>query len=296
MKIAIIDLGKLGAALVLVFTWVAFPHQATSRPKSELEAAFGGNSAGEGKKGEAVVGGATLDDLDPVTRGAFLPRERIREHEVARGLFESGLEPLYPKDARCPAIDHIFGEPWRGPMRGVRHHGADIPAPDETPILAIADGVVIAKYPGAEGFRGIEIVLQHAPEDTGLPVWGYTAYSHLKTMPTLEIGQRVRMGEPLGPTGRTGVPGRRREEHLHLGTFFSKSEKYVALEHRFIPVEGHYMDPVALMRRQMPLDSHSMKALPEAEKRVQIPYKLTTGEIVPPDTKIIWPYACTPKR
>lgn len=30
-----------------------------------------------------------------------------------------------------------------------------------------------------------------------------------------------------------------------------------------------------------------MKALPEAEKRVRIPYKLTTGEIVPPNTRII---------
>lgn len=181
-------------------------------------------------------------------------------------------------------------------MWGVRHHGADIPAPDETQIIAIADGVVIAKYPGVVGFRGIEILLQHAPEDTGLLVWIYTAYSHFKRMPTIKIGQRVRMGEPLGPTGRTGVPGWKREEHLHLGVYFSKSEKYVGLQHRFIPVEGHYADAVALMRRQMPLDSHSMRALPEKEKRVRIPYKLTTGEIIPPDTKIIWPYACAPKR
>lgn len=72
--------------------------------------------------------------------------------------------------------------------------------------------------------------------------------------------------------------------------------KYVGLKHRFIPVEGHYADLVALMRRRMPLDSHSMSALPERAKRVQIPCKLTTDEILPPDAKIIWPYACTPKR
>lgn len=243
-----------------------------------------------------VVGGAAPDDLDEVTRGAFLPKGRSREHEMARGLFETGLQPVYPKNARCPEIDHVYGEAWRGPVRGVWHEGVDIPVPDETPILAIADGVVIAKYTGAVGFRGIEIVLQHAPADTGLPLWIYTAYSHFKSMPTLEIGQRVSMGTPLGPTGRTGIPNPMREEHLHLGVYFSKSEKYVAFQHRFIPVEGHYADLVALMRRQMPLDSRSMKALPEAEKRVLIPYKLTTGEIVPPDTRIIWPYACTPRR
>ena len=127
-------------------------------------------------------------------------------------------------------------------------------------------------------------------------MWIYTAYSHFKRMPTLEIGQRVPMGEPLGPTGRTGVPGRQREEHLHLGVYFSTSQKYVPLQHRFIPVDGHYADLVALMRRQMPLDSRSMRALPEAEKHVRIPYKLTTVETIPPDTKIIWPYACTPRR
>jgi len=244
----------------------------------------------------ALPGSAPLDALDPVTRGAFLPRQRSREHEVARGLFETGLEPVYPAAARCPAIDHPFGEPWRGPMQGVRHHGADIPARDGTPILAIADGVVIARYTGAEGFRGIEIVLRHAPEDTGLAAWIYTAYSHLKKMPALEVRQRVRMGEPLGPTGRTGVPSRGRAEHLHLGVYFSERQEYVPLQHRFVPVEGHYADPVALMRRRMPLDSQSMMALPDAERRVRIPYRLTTGETVPPDARIIWPYACAPTR
>jgi hypothetical protein len=38
-----------------------------------------------------------------------------------------------------------------------------------------------------------------------------------------------------------------------------------------------------------------MRALPDSERRVRIAYKLTTGEIVPPNAKIIWPFACRPK-
>ena len=51
---------------------------------------------------------------------------------------------------------------------------------------------------------GTQVVLQHAPADTGLPFWLYTLYSHFNQMPAWEIGQRVRMGEVLGPNGRSG--------------------------------------------------------------------------------------------
>jgi murein DD-endopeptidase MepM/ murein hydrolase activator NlpD len=199
-----------------------------------------------------------------------------------------------------PEIDHIFGEPWRGPVHlrrasATRHHGADIPAPDGTPILAIAGGVVIARFAGNEGFRGYEIVVRHAPADTGLPVWLYTAYTHFKEMPELRVGRRVRMCQKLGPTGKTGVPSRRRQEHLHLDVYSAKTDEFVAFTRRVVPVEGRYVDVVTLMRRRMPLDTRSMLELPAAERRVPIPHKLTTGAIVPPDTRIIWPYACRPR-
>ncbi|MFC1491455.1 peptidoglycan DD-metalloendopeptidase family protein [Nitrospinota bacterium] len=234
-------------------------------------------------------------DLDPVTRGAFLVGKGDLRAQEKRGVLETGLESDFPKNVDCPTIDHVFGEDWRGPEAGFKHYGADIPVLPGTPMLAIADGTVVAKYTGEVGYRGFEIIVRHAPEDTGLPLWIYTQYSHFAHMPSLKIGQRVRMGEKLGPTGRSGIPGTNREDHLHLGVYFSKSEKYVAFQHQLIPVAGHYMDPLALMRGKMPVDSHSMAALPKPEKQVRIPYKLTTGAIVPPGTKIIWPYACNPK-
>ena len=42
----------------------------------------------------------------------------------------------------------------------------------------------------------------------------------------------------------------------------------------------------------MPIDTHSMRALPDDAKRVIIAYKKENGEIVPPDAKIIWPFVC----
>lgn len=271
-----------------------------SRPGRSTEGAGPGGQRGGSRGMAAGAGGlsgrATMDDLDTVTRNAFL-LQRVRADEIARGLIESTLIPVYPGNASCPHIDHIFGEPWQGPVherRGnaTRHHGADIPATHGTPILAMADGTVIAKSTGEGSFRGIEVVIRHAPEDTGLPVWLYTMYAHFATMPAVRIGQRVRMGDPLGPTGKTGVPSDRREDHLHLGILYNTSGRYVVTKHGVVPVDGYYADVVTLMRRRMPLDTNAMRALPEGERRVAIPHRMKSGATVPAGTKIIWPYAC----
>jgi len=256
-----------------------------------------GNQGGQNRPADPS-GGATMRDLDEVTRGAFL-NKRVRAHEIERGLIESTLTPDYPADAACPRVDHVFGEPWQGPVNSrrsnaTRHHGADIPAPKGTPILAIADGVVIAKKSGDNGdYRGIHITLRHAPQETGLPVWLYTTYGHFAEMPKVRIGQHVRMGELLGPTGKSGIEQlRRREDHLHVEVLYSASEKYVTIKYGIVPVDGHYADVVTLMRRRLPLDTNVMRGLPDAERHVAIPHRLTSGVTVPSDTLIIWPYAC----
>ena len=64
-------------------------------------------------------------------------------------------------------------------------------------------------------------------------------------------------------------------------------------EKQLIPVDAYWMDPNALYRKSAPFDSASLKALPENQKQVPIPYMLSGGEIVPADTKVIWPYSCS---
>ncbi|NQV83710.1 MAG: peptidoglycan DD-metalloendopeptidase family protein [Rhodospirillales bacterium] len=268
-----------------------FKARFSSGEKSAKKESRRKKSGGDGKDGGNII---SKDDLAPVTFKGFKRKPDSRAQQIELGLLETNLIPVYPDDVYCPKIDHIFGEPWRGPVPNRWHSGGDIPSSWDDPIHAMADGVVIAKFDS--GFRGIQVILQHAPEDTGLDVWVYTLYSHFRTMPEVAIGQRVRMGEYLGPNGKTGVPGKKREPHLHLTIMFAATPKYALLVNEkgslMIPLDGYFAGPLALMRRKMPIDTHSMRALREQERRVIIAYKKESGAIVPPDAKIIWPFTC----
>ncbi len=130
--------------------------------------------------------------------------------QKARGVIETGLEPLFAGGVRCRPID---SEQWAidyTPKRGkpALHKGIDIPAPRGTPILAAAAGQVGGRFGNADNPKGIEMVLRHSPEDTGLQFWTYSQYTHLDEMPSLAIGARISMGDPLGATGNTGASGR----------------------------------------------------------------------------------------
>ena len=234
------------------------------------------------------------DALDHVTKGAFFAKLEQMDLQRQRGLLESGLEPVYPDGVFCPKIDHPFGEPWRGPVPNRIHSGADIPAAWDEPLHAMADGEVVAVFGEDSGksFRGRQVIMRHTPDDTGLPVYIYTLNSHFNADPDVQVGQRLKMGDYIGPNGKSGVPGRKREPHNHLTVNFSSSPNYTVIKGLVIPVDGHFIDPVALFRGKMPIDTHAMLALPEGERQVKIAYKDEDGNIHPPDAKIIWPFVC----
>jgi hypothetical protein len=248
-----------------------------------------------GSPASAADGKIHYKKLDKMTKSAFLNKFMKRDNQIARGLLESTLIPIYPEGLKCHKIDHIFGEPWKGPVPDRFHTGADIPAPWDEPIHAMADGEVVAKFPGNMGFRGLQLLLRHSPEDTGLPVWVFTLYSHFNDEPNFSVGDRVKMGQYLGPNGKTGSPGKNRAPHLHLSVYFNDSGDYAIIKEFLVPQKGHYMDPVALFKGKMPLDTNAMRDLPGAEKQVKIAYKTAAGEIVPAGSKIIWPYICKPE-
>ena len=222
------------------------------------------------------------------------------QQAIARGLFETGLSPAFPAQAECRGIDEGYAISYAAKRGGNEpyHGGIDMPAPWGTPMIAAASGTVVGKFQGEKSFRGIEIVLRHSPDDTGIPLWIYTQYAHCSEMPALELGQRVRMGDRICPTGNTGigitgVQSNRRRPAIHFAAFFSSSEQYTEVRNVIIPAEGYWMDPIALFRKTLPLDSNSMKALPGAEKQVQISIMFDDGKTFPADTKIVWPYTCT---
>ena len=251
--------------------------------------------------GDAIPEGQTASpDFDGETLCA-IGRGRKCDIKLAikRGLFETGLRPRFPENLECRGIDEGWAISYTHKRDRENYHGGiDMPAPFGTPMIAAAAGTVVGKYRGEQSYRGMEIILRHSPEDTGIPLWIYTQYAHFDEMPKHQVGQRVRMGEVLGPTGNSGITpnrrgrGKERRPAIHFAVWYSTSPQYVARRDIIIPVDGRWMDPNALFRKKLPLDSYSMKALPEAEKKVPVSVMIDDGEVIPADTKIVWPYLC----
>ena len=215
--------------------------------------------------------------------------------QKARGGIETGLEPAFIGGAECPGID---SEQWAIDYSGKRpwpaiHKGIDIPQPIGTPIRAVAAGTVVGKFLNDGNRKGIEVMLRHTPEQTGLKYWTYTQYTHMREMSPLAIGARVKMGQEIGKTHNTGKMGRRiRRDALHFAILYTESPAWSNDGRFVIPKDSFWMDPNAFYRLNGPYDSPSMKALPDEQKKVPTPYMKAGGAFVPPETKRIWPYPC----
>jgi murein DD-endopeptidase MepM/ murein hydrolase activator NlpD len=248
-----------------------------------------------GHKGPMLDGQTTKDALDNETLCAIGRRKCDIKLAIKRGMFETGLRPRFPDGVECLDIDEQWAISYTYKRDRENYHGGiDMPADWGTPMIAAAAGTVIGKYVGTNSYRGKELILRHSPEETGFPLWLYTQYAHFNEMPEVEVGDRVKMGQILGPTGNSGRAGGRRERRpaIHFAVWYSESPQYVALQHKIIPIEGQWMDPNALYRKKIPVDSYSLKDLPEQEKKVPISVMLEDGTTIPTDTKVVWPYFC----
>ncbi|HEB79072.1 MAG TPA: M23 family metallopeptidase [Rhodospirillales bacterium] len=215
--------------------------------------------------------------------------------QKARGVIETGLYPKFIGGADCPEID---SEQWAIDYtykreREALHKGIDIPRPMGTPIRAISDGVVVGRFRNKRSKKGIEVMLRHTPEQTGLKYWTYSQYTHLREMSPLPIGARVKMGDEIGKTSNTGKMGRReRRDALHFAILYSAFPEWSNDGRGVTPKDGYFMDPNAFYRLKPPYDSKSLLALPEDQKGVRAPYMKNGGALTPPGTKRIWPYVC----
>lgn len=244
-------------------------------------------------------------DGRPSTEGAgdagSLGIRASREAQEKAGLIETGLQPVYPREATCPEISSPFaartrfdGSPRRGEGNNGIHAGIDISAAEGTPLLAVADGVVIHKRE-AGMMAGIQIFLQHRPDETGLAVWLYSKYQHLAQDSPLQVGERVKAGQVIAVSGKTGTVGghygRSGYPHLHLSLYAGASAEYRVTLGGALPVDGKFVDPLALYAGRS-ADSHALRALPEGQKRVALSYKTADGRLVPADTRVVWPFLC----
>ena len=215
--------------------------------------------------------------------------------QKSRGAIETGLVPDFIEGANCPEID---SEKWAIDYSHKRsgaaiHKGIDIPQPHGTPILAIAAGTVVGKFKNIRNRKGIEVMIRHSPEQTDLPYWTYSQYTHLSEMSHLSIGQSVKMGEEVGKTSNSGKMGRRiRRDALHFAILYSKEPEWSNDGYFVTPKDGYWMDPNAFYRSNAPFDSQSIKLLPMEQKKVPVSYMKIDGSLVPQNTKRIWPYPC----
>lgn len=221
--------------------------------------------------------------------------------KVRRGIQPSGLVPNFANAAKCTAIASPYGSPSRydGSPRpqtryGGLHGGIDLTLDEGTPLLAIASGKVIALGVGGRA-EGIYIWLQHAPKDTGLPFWVYSKYQHLSTLPTLAIGDILKAGDIVGPSGKTGTAGGHYGTsgyaHLHLTTFAGSSDQYRQDESRIIAEEARMIDPLAVFLQGL-TNLDDIEVLSESQKNVRIGHVAADGAIRPAGSRTVWPVTC----
>lgn len=90
-----------------------------------------------------------------------------------------------------------------GPRQGAPHDGIDLGAPEGTPVLAAADGVVI--FSGSRGAFGNLVIVQHAEDNV-------TVYAHNRRNLARE-GDRVRRGQTIA---EVGTSGNAQTPHVHF--------------------------------------------------------------------------------
>ncbi len=121
---------------------------------------------------------------------------------------------------QSPTTDYLSGFAWpvKGRISGIfgsqrilngkprrPHNGMDIAAPEGTPVLATADGIVQLVHEDMF-FSGKTVMIDHGQ---GLS----SVYIHMNKI-TVKQGKRVRQGDQIGTVGMTG---RTTGPHLHWG-------------------------------------------------------------------------------
>lgn len=149
--------------------------------------------------------------LEPLSIAPFLRTPFVGDYPIT-SFFDHAL-PIRWGDANGYQLT-FWGERAAG-LDG--HEGYDFVMPEGTPLLAAAAGIVTRAGWGDESYcpplgrstRNLRLVIRH---DVALGERFVTAYVHLSEV-SVEVGQRVAAGQPIGLSGNTGCST---GPHLHF--------------------------------------------------------------------------------
>ncbi|HEU0034122.1 MAG TPA: carboxypeptidase regulatory-like domain-containing protein [Kofleriaceae bacterium] len=179
----------------------------------------------------------------------------LRQQGVQAGLVEE--RPVVASAARLrwvhplagkrylPLGDHLRFGAFRAGMRpaecGAGHCGIDIGWQRGTVVHAAADGEIALAFTELRGEAGRYVAIDHGD---GLR----TFYMHLDELRAgLEIGQKIRAGDPLGTVGQTGAA---RGPHLHFAITQERDGRswYIdpepILQHAVVLPAARALDPI----------------------------------------------------
>jgi murein DD-endopeptidase MepM/ murein hydrolase activator NlpD len=139
----------------------------------------------------AAAFGLTLGDMMGLSNGSLA---------FAAGAYGTVVWPTEPH----PAPDPTYGQQFDAPRWYGRHTGSDYVVPANTPIRAVADGVVTESEKLA-GDAGNCVGIRHANFST--------RYLHMIRPPSVAKDARVTAGQIIGYVGSTGSST---VNHLHL--------------------------------------------------------------------------------
>jgi len=113
--------------------------------------------------------------------------------------------PVYGRVETSHSAEHLIFDQTMGDWR--THVGIDIAAELGEPVLAIAAGTIERVF--HDDLLGTTVVINHGG---GLQ----SLYANLMEVPTVEEGQWVAMGTPIGAVGATAIAKAGLVHHVHL--------------------------------------------------------------------------------
>ena len=171
-----------------------------------------------GQGGQADAGSPDVSNSvrDAIASSPPLP-ERFLDLDAER---LSRLLTVLPVDlpVRYGRVSSVFGyrpHPVTGEER--LHQGIDFAVVEGTPVRATGSGLVSDIGYDPRGY-GHYIRLHH--EDTPLE----SVYAHLRSAPSLSLGERVHRGDVIGSSGNTGLST---GPHLHYGVYDHVADAYL---------------------------------------------------------------------